>query len=150
VKPLSQRAVSLAAIFGVAFGWLLHRVWEWAYDTPAPVITWIQPVGLVLVGALLLMLARITRRQVKEGHRLEPHKAVNRLVLGRASALAGAVAAGGYLGYAISWLGYPGDPLAHQRVWLSIASASAGVLVVVGGLLLERACRIDPPEGDHA
>jgi hypothetical protein len=99
---------------------------------------------------LLLVLARITRKQVTEGHRLEPHQAVNRLMLGRASAVAGAMVAGAYLGYAISWLGYPGDPLAPQRVWLSIASASAAILVLVGGLLLERACRIDPPEPDHA
>jgi hypothetical protein len=107
-------------------------------------------VSLAVIGGVLLLLARITRRQVKERHLLDPQKAVNRLVLGRAGALAGAVVTGGYLGYAISWLNYAGDPLASHRVWLSLAAAAAGLVVVLGGLLLERACRIDPPEGDRA
>lgn len=150
LAPVSQRAISLAGIAGLAVGWLLHRAWEQAYASPAPLVTWLQPVSLVVIGGLLLLLARITRKQIRERHLLEPHKAVNRLVLGRAGALAGAVVAGGYLGYAISWLGYPGDPLASQRIWLSIASAAAAMVIVVGGLLLERACRIDPPEAGSA
>lgn len=150
LAPLSQRAISLAGIAGVASGWLLHRIWEHAYASPAPVVTWLQPISLGVIGAILVLLARITRKQIKERQLLEPHKAVNRLVLGRAGALAGALVAGGYLGYAISWLGYAGDPLALERIWLSIASAAAALLVVLGGLLLERACRIDPPEPDRA
>lgn len=150
LTPISQRAITLAGIVGVAFGWVAHRIWDHAYGSPAPLVSWLQPVSLSVIGGLLLLLARITRKQVTEGHLLEPQKAVNRLVLGRAGALAGGVVAGGYLGYAISWLGYSGDPLAGQRIWLSLASAAAAVLVVVGGLLLERACRIDPPEPDHA
>ena len=38
----------------------------------------------------------------------EPHRAVNRLVLGRAGALVGALVAGGYAGYAVSWIGSDG------------------------------------------
>lgn len=151
LAPLSQRAITLAGIVGVAIGWLAHRVWDSAYaSSPAPLVSWLQPASLAVVGALLLLLAGITHKQIKERHLLEPQKAVNRLVLGRAGALAGALVAGAYLGYAISWLDYAGDPLAAQRIWLSLAAAAAGLLVVLGGLLLERACRIDPPEADHA
>lgn len=150
LAPLSQRAVSLAAIIGIACGWLAHRVWDHTSSSPAPLVSWLQPVSLAVIGGLLLLLAGVTRKQIKERHLLEPQRAVNRLVLGRAGALVGALVTGGYLGYAISWLGYSGDPLASQRIWLSLAAAAAGLLVVLGGLLLERACRIDPPEADRA
>ena len=150
LAPLSQRAITLAGIAGVVSGWSAHRVWDHAYASPAPLVSWLQPVSLAVIGGVLLLLAGITRRQLKERHLLDPQKAVNRLVLGRAGALVGALVTGGYLGYAISWLNYSGDPLASHRVWLSLAAAAAGLLVVLGGLLLERACRIDPPEADRA
>lgn len=148
LTPLSQRAITLAGVLGVAFGWIAHRLWERTNASPAPLVSWLQPVSLAVIGGLLLLLARVTHKQLKERHLLEPQKAVNRLVLGRAGALVGALVTGAYLGYAISWLGYSGDPLAAQRIWLSLAAAAAGVLVIVGGLLLERACRIDPPEAE--
>ena len=46
----------------------------------------------------------------------EPHHAVNRLVLAKSCALAGALVAGGYLGYALSWLGLTDAELAQQRM----------------------------------
>lgn len=150
LAPLSQRAITLAGIVGVVSGWFAHRVWDHAYASPAPLVSWLQPVSLAVIGGVLLLLAGITHRQLRERHLLDPQKAVNRLVLGRAGALVGALVTGGYLGYAISWLNYSGDPLASHRVWLSLAAAAAGLLVVLGGLLLERACRIDPPEADRA
>jgi hypothetical protein len=109
----------------------------------APVVTWAQPLILLLIAAILGGTAWITWRQLHvHQERLEPHRAVNRLVLGRACTLVGALLAGGYLGYAVSWLGYAGDPLAHQRVVRSALAAVAGGLVVLGARLLEHACRV--------
>ena len=73
---------------------------------------------------------------------------MNRLVLARACAYVGALAAGVYFGYAVSWLGVSSSDLAGQRAFRSACAGVAGVLVVVGGLLLERACRV-PPEDDE-
>jgi hypothetical protein len=73
--------------------------------------------------------------------RLEPHRMVNRLVLARACALVGALVAGGYAGYAVSWLGVDAE-LAAQRAWRSAAAAAGGVAMVITSLLLERACRV--------
>ena len=61
------------------------------------------------------------------GERLEPHQAVNRLVLGRASALVGALVAGGYAGYAVSWVGSEAE-LAGQRMLRSALAAVCGLL----------------------
>ncbi|CAB4714847.1 unannotated protein [freshwater metagenome] len=79
--------------------------------------------------------------------RLEPHRAVNRLALGRAGAYVGALIAGAYAGYAVSWLGLSAE-LATQRAARSAVAAGVGVAIVVAGLALERACRVrsdDPP-----
>ena len=73
--------------------------------------------------------------------RLEPHRAVNRLVLGRAAALVGALVAGGYAGYAVSWIGDPAE-LAGQRILRSAVAVAAGITTMVAALLLERACRV--------
>ena len=66
---------------------------------------------------------------------------MNRLVLARAGALVGALVAGGYAGYAVSWIGDPAE-LAGQRIIRSLVAVAAGVVIVVGALLLERACRV--------
>jgi hypothetical protein len=73
---------------------------------------------------------------------IEPHRAVNRLVLAKSCAMAGSLVAGGYLGYALSYWGIAEAELAEQRVLQSLLAAAAAVLTVTGSLLLERACRI--------
>ena len=108
----------------------------------APIVTWAQPLALVLVAAILGATAYATWRTVHvHQERLEPHQAVNRLVLARACALVGALVAGGYLGYALSWVGADAE-LADQRAWRSALAGLAGVAIVVTGVLLERACRV--------
>jgi hypothetical protein len=91
----------------------------------------------------------VTYRDLRRrGHVLEPHMAVNRLVLAKACALAGAMVAGGYFGYALSWWRVSEAALAQQRIVQSLVAGAAGVLIVVGSLLLERACRVR--EGDES
>jgi hypothetical protein len=126
---------------GLVGGWLLHPVTE-RLSGSSPVITWTQPLALFLVAAILGYTAWHTWRAVhvrREG--LEPHRAVNRLVLARACVLVGALAAGGYLGYAVSWLGVDAE-LASQRALRSGVAALAGVAIAITAVLLERACRV--------
>jgi hypothetical protein len=72
---------------------------------------------------------------------------VNRLVLARACAFVGALVLGGYLGYALSWVGDEAE-LADERIWRSGAASLAGLLIVITALLLERACRIGKDLGE--
>jgi hypothetical protein len=67
---------------------------------------------------------------------------VNRLVLAKACAVAGALVAGGYFGYALSWVGMSEAELADQRLVRALLGGIAGAALVVGSLLLERACRV--------
>jgi hypothetical protein len=147
LRPTSPGAVTAWGVAGLVGGWLLHPVSE-AWRGQALLVQWVQPAALLLLAVTVGVTAWHTERTVQVRHeRLEPHQAVNRLVLGRASALVGALVAGGYAGYAVSWIGSEAE-LAGDRMLRSAVAALAGVLVVVAGLLLERACRVrkGPPE----
>ena len=127
-------------------GWLLHPLSDRA-GTP-PVVSWLQPLALLLVAGILGYTAYATHRQVRlRRDLLLPHQAVNRLVLARACAFVGALVLGGYLGYALSWVGDDAE-LADERIWRSGAASFAGLMIVITALLLERACRVgsDDPQ----
>lgn len=140
LRPTSAAVLAVWAIAGLAGGWLVHPLSD-RVGTP-PVITWTQPLLLLLVAAIVAATAWATWRvvHVRRG-RLDPQQGFNRLVLARACAYVGALAAGGYLGYALSWIGDQAE-LADQRLGRSLLAAAAGVLVVIVSLLLERACRV--------
>lgn len=147
LRPTSPAAITAWAVTGLIGGWLLHPVTE-RVSGSAPVLTWAQPLALALVAAILGATAWLTWRTVHvQRRRLEPHRAVNRLVLARACALVGALVAGGYLGYAVSWLGDEAE-LASQRAWRSGASSLAGIGIVITAVLLERACRVRSDDGE--
>jgi hypothetical protein len=147
LRPTSAAAITVWVVLGLVGGWLLHPLAERVRDT-APIVTWAQPLALVLVSAILGATAYVTWRTVHVHHqRLEPHQAVNRLVLARACALVGALVAGGYFGYALSWAGVDTE-LGDQRMWRSAIAGLAGVAIVITALLLERACRVRSDEDD--
>jgi hypothetical protein len=145
LRPTSGGVVTAWAVAGLVGGWLLHPVAERLRGT-APIVTWVQPVGLALVAAIVGTTAYSTWRTVHvHQQRLEPHRAVNRLVLARSCVLVGALLAGGYFGYALSWVGVDAE-LASQRAWRSALAGLAGVAIVVTSVLLERACRVRSDE----
>jgi hypothetical protein len=141
LRPTSPGTLTVWAVLGLLGGWLLHPLAERVAGT-APIISWTQPLALFLIAAVLGATAWLTWRALHvDRSRLEPHQAVNRLVLARASALVGALVAGGYLGYAVSWLGVDAE-LASQRAWRAAAAAVGGVAITITAVLLERACRV--------
>ncbi|MGZ4445515.1 MAG: DUF3180 domain-containing protein [Nocardioides sp.] len=147
LRPTSVGVLVAWGVAGLVGGWLLHEFAD-AFLSTAPLVTWAQPLALVLVAAILGATAWSTHRAVHVHHeRLEPHHMVNRLVLARACALVGALMAGGYAGYALSWLGV-GAELGTQRVWHSLAAAGAGVAIAITAVLLERACRVGSDGND--
>jgi hypothetical protein len=145
---MSGAALSIWGVIGLIAGWAFHRIADEGTGVP-PQVPWLQPLALFLVAAILVGTAWSTRRTIQQHPgRLSPHQAVNRLVLARACAYVGALAAGVYVGYAVSWLGVTSSDLAGQRAFRSATAGVAAILVVVGGVLLERACRV-PPEDDE-
>lgn len=147
LRPTALISLLGWALVGLVGGWAVHPVCERLGVVP-PLVTAPQPLALLLLAAILGYVAWATHRAVQvRRERLEAHKAVNRLVLARASALVGALVAGGYLGYAISWIGDPAE-LADDRLVRSLIATGCAVAAMVAALLLERACRVreDDPE----
>lgn len=141
LRPTPPAVIVGWALGGLVLGWAVHPVSD-RLGTVPPLVTWGQPLALLLLAAILGYVAWATWRTVHvRRERLLPHQAVNRLVLARASALGAALVAGAYLGYGLSWVGDAAE-MADDRLWRSIAAAGAGLLGVVAALLLERACRI--------
>ena len=141
LEPTPPGVVTAWGVAGLVGGYLVHPLSESLRGT-ALLVSWVQPAALLLLAVTVGTTAWQTWRSVHvRRERLEPHRAVNRLVLGRASALVGALVAGGYAGYAVSWIGSEAE-LAGQRMLRSVVAAVCALLLVAAGLLLERACRV--------
>jgi H+/Cl- antiporter ClcA len=141
------RALVVAAMFGGLVGWLLVVTVN-AFDLTAPEVPWTAPLGLIVVTVLVGALAYSTNQRIQvRRERMEPSRAVAFLVLGKASALAGAVVAGGYLAYALLFLTRLDAAAPRDRVIRSAVAVLAGVALCAVGLLLERACKV-PREDD--
>ena len=136
------RALVVAAVFGGLAGWLVVVVTS-ALGAVVPRIPWTAPIGLAVFAALVGMLAYNTHQRIQvRRERMEPSRAVAFLVLGKASALAGALVAGGYLGFAVMFLTRLDAASPRDRVIRSAVAVVAGVALCVAGLRLERACKV--------
>jgi hypothetical protein len=146
VGPTPPGLLAGTAAVGLVLGWALRPV-SVAWRGTAPLVGWLPVLALVLVAAILVGTAWSTHRAVqRRRERLQPHHAVNRLVLAKSCAITGALVGGGYLGYAIAWLGRTDSELGQQRLVHSLAATVACAVIVTGALFLERACRVRPDE----
>ena len=146
VRSTSPGALTGSALAGLVLGWAVRPV-SIRLNGAAPTVGWVPVLALAFVALVVGSVAWSTHRSLHRRHeRLQPHHAVNRLVLAKSCALAGAVFAGGYFGYALSWLGLTDAALARERLLRSVLAGIAAVLLVVGSLLLERACRVRKDE----
>src|SRR4051794_38176842 len=129
-------------------GWLLG-VTANALDMIAPEVPWSAPVGVILVTALVSALAYSTYQRIQvRRERVEPNRAVAFLVLGKASALAGAVGVGGDLADALLFFHRVGAGAPRGRGVKAAVTVVAGAAVCGVGLLLERACRVPRQDDD--
>ena len=142
IRTTGAGPLVLFGLTGLVLGWLIRPV-SISMDGTAPTVGWPPVLALFFVALIVGWVAWSTYNSFhRRNERIEPHRAVNRLVLAKSCALAGAMVAGGYFGYALSWVGVAGADLAERRMIQSVLAGIAGVLVVVGSLLLERACRV--------
>lgn len=142
------RALGVAAVFGGLAGWLVVVVAN-AFDLVPPQVPWTTPVVLGLITALVGALGYYTQQQLQvRRSRMPPERAVAFLVLGKASALAGAVVAGGYFTYALLFLARIDAEGPRERVIRSLVSVAIGIALTVAGLRLERACKVPASDSE--
>jgi hypothetical protein len=149
IKITPPRALAVAALFGALAGWLIVAATN-SFDLVAPQVPWTAPLGVFLIAALVGVIAYTTHQRIHvRRQRIEPQRAVAFLVLGKASALAGALVAGGYLTYALMFITRLDAVAPRDRVIKSAVAAVAGVALAIAGLLLERACRVPKSDDDE-
>ncbi len=141
IGPTRPGPVIAFALVGLVAGWALRPL-STGMDGTAPTVGWLPVAALFFVALVTGAVAWSTYRSVQRRREvLQPHHAVNRLVLAKSCALAGALVAGGYFGYALSWVGLVAE-LARERMVHAAVGGVAGIALVVAALLLERACRV--------
>lgn len=144
LRPTPPTTLLAWGLVGMVVGWLVRPVAERLVGA-APIVTWSQVLVLHVTALALLVVAWYTWRALqgddRPGSPMPAYQAVNRLLLARACAYVGALVAGGYLGYAVSWLGLSTE-LAEQRLLRSLLAAVGGITMVIAALLVERACRV--------
>lgn len=154
LQPVSHAALTGFLVVGLIGGWASHRIGDLVMGH-APVVTWSQVIAPYVAAVVLGILSWVTWGQVqrREGQSrwgpgarqrsapLDFQRAINRLVLARASALVGCLIAGGYFGFALSWLFVPGE-YAITPALRSTITGVGGVLMTLMALALQRACRV--------
>lgn len=141
-------ALATAALTGAGCGWLLVVLAN-SFGFIPPRVPWTAPVALLLTAALVGVLAYTTHQRIQVRHeRVEPQRAVTFLVLGKASALAGALVAGGYLTYGLMFVSRMAADAPRDRVIRSAVAVVAGIALCIAGLLLERACKVPKSEDE--
>ncbi|MGH3446535.1 MAG: DUF3180 domain-containing protein [Nocardioidaceae bacterium] len=148
IHPTRLRVLLALFVVGGVLGWALVPV-AIALNGIAPQVQWTSVAALIVIAAILLALASSTYRTVqRDRRRMDSQVAVRYLLLSKASSLVGSVVAGGYLGFGLQFIDQLNIDLPQQRVIRSLCAAVAGVLIVVAGLLLERACRVPKDKDD--
>lgn len=150
IGPTRPGPLVILGCVGAVLGFAIRPV-SIALDVAEPLIPVWSAIALWLLALAITLTWWLTRRSLVQhrGRELEGFQAVNRLVLGKSSALVGAFLAGGYVGFAIAHVGVESTTYAHQRLLLGVICALAAALLLVSGVLLERACRV-PPDGNSS
>lgn len=113
-----------------------------------PPVPWTVPLALTVLALVVLGCAQDLRRRLRGDLRTRaysPLAGARLLALAWAVIYAGAVLAGTYLGLAGILLSER-EFFATARLVTTLLSSGAAVLVVLAGLVLERVCRVKPPE----
>lgn len=142
VGPTPYPTLLATFVVGALLGYGFAIVSERLRDA-APLVQWPSVLALVAIATVLGAMAWSTYRVLhRDRRRMDPQRAVVFLMLAKASALVGALVAGGYLGFALAFVDSLEAELPQQRVIRGLSACVAGVTIVITALLLERACRI--------
>jgi apolipoprotein N-acyltransferase len=144
VRPTRPATLFVAGLTAAALSWLAVS----RYYSAFPDVSWLP--GLLFVGlaglevaAAVNTKARIDRREGSQP--VDPLLVARYVVLAKASALAGAIFVGFYGGIATYFLTEPQNAAARADLPPALIGLVGSLALLVGGLLLERACRVPPP-----
>jgi hypothetical protein len=105
------------------------------------------PITLVAAGAVVVAFALPIRQAIRGPVRREvnPFQAMRVVVLAKASSLVGSLVGGFGIGCLVFVLSRPVVP-GGSPLWLSLATAVGGILLLVAGLVAEQLCALPPDD----
>ena len=149
MKPVRRASALHVAgwiAIGLVVGLLVRPISERLEGSP-PRVGFGAATTLFVVAVIVGALAWSTWQSLhKKRQRMTSDHAAKMLALSRSCVIVGALFAGAYGGYALTFVGDLDTPLGHERAVNGGIAALAGLLLLVAALLLERACRL--PEDD--
>jgi hypothetical protein len=144
VRPTRWTTVVGLVLLAGVVGWLVpDRAYGRLSSLPA-----YAPLTALVIALFELGLARVVWRKIRHrgsGTPMHPLQVARAAALAKASSSAGSMLLGFYAGF-FTWVA-PHDEIraAAHDTWVTGWSAVASALLLLAGLLLERACRTPPP-----
>lgn len=133
-------------LLGLVAGWALRPLVLWVSDDE-PALSWLPALLLLFAALGLAAIAWLTATAVQTPGRLEGHRAVNRMVLGKASGRVAALLTGFFAGRALGQVGIASE-LSGERITRALVAAACAAAAVAAAAWLERACRAAPEDDD--
>jgi len=142
------RYTVLVAVAIVAGG-SMYALTRFAYDSmPGPTLLQLLSIAILAIAEFYVALLTRARLAGRHGTRPVDPLAVTRFVaLAKASAIVGALAAGGYAGF-LTWVARLDSPSASDDSRLAAFGVGFGLLLTAAALFLEHVCRVPPRDDD--
>ena len=138
----SMLLITLLVAIGLVVGRLIPVI-VLRLDGSVPRVSWGAALALLIGAGIVGGLAWSTWQSLHtKNQRMTSDHGVTMLALAKASAAVGALFTGTYAGFAIAFLDATDSPLGKERVVHASGAAIAGLMLMVAGLLLERALRL--------
>lgn len=145
-KPTAALMIVAMIAVGVVVGRITPPLIVRLDGTP-PRLGWVAPLTLLAAAAGVGTLAWSTWQSLHKKHeRMTSEHGIRMLSLAKSCAVVGALVAGFYGGFALAFLDSLDSTLGEERFVRGLITAVSSLLLMVAGLLLERACRL--PEDD--
>lgn len=146
------RPSTLVALFvsAAAIAWGLLRVLE-SRGTVLPPLPWLGPFSIGVLGAAVVVSAASLHRRLlgRPGTKPPNPIGVARLAaLAKAASHAGALIGGAYAGWVLLLLPDLEVTGRRDRAAVAVVAVVASLVLIAGGLVLERVCRVRPPRDE--
>ncbi|HET9654238.1 MAG TPA: DUF3180 domain-containing protein [Kineosporiaceae bacterium] len=149
MTPARPLTLAVLAVLATGLTWLGLDLWS-SRGGLTPPLPWATLLFLVaLVGAVIS--AGLPVRRWVSGRReraLNPLVAARTVVLAKAAAYGGALLTGWYAGQALALLPELVE-VRRARLLLAAGCAVAAIGLAAAGLVVQRWCRVPPPDDDH-
>nr|NLD40772.1 DUF3180 domain-containing protein [Actinomycetales bacterium] len=143
--------VTIVGAFAVAaMGSYAVFVLAQGVGAPTPPASWLTHVFMAAVIALVFWRGRAVRRMVEgEDTSMTPLEAARVAMAAKTSAVVGSLLGGYFAAVILFVAGLPPAPARLDLLISALAGVALAVLMVVVGLVVERWCRVDPPEDEN-